>query len=1303
MHLLPLRLEKGWYSFFDISMGTNGDSNSPKTSFLEGKNNSYNSLSDNDNTSSAHLEEKRASSYFPLQIDPIPPTTPAKNLCYNDRMQQQEIPAAKTRSERILETINKRAPPRIIRRILKCSFAYFISTLFSTIYPVAIQLGNVPFITSTGCLLCHPGRTMGAQFDATLTAALGAALAIIYGLAGVAAASTYNANYPDSYSGAAINCIFLVVGVFVAQLLRQIFPKLSIFSLQFMIVQLFTLTTSVNMKEIPMDLSSEFGFCLIIGNFISLIVNLFIWPETAVDGLGRALNQTLYDSKEMLDVIARQFFLDPKSDQIPAKTVDELTDKMHTGVSKVNTAYREAKYEASYAYSSSADLNQTRNALYRITKHLCILGETLKKQQNLIKNADIFTFRNDYSNSEDNEEEGNDGAGSSGGERSAETPDNQQGDLNHNFHTKRDSLRQSALEATARYWENGEFSTAPNGKDAETEGTLHTSNTTTSLPALGSKVNNDEEVNVHFEQSAFESKNSSSRAAKRLSQCSNISEKDKSKSNGKRKSHLSSIWSSFTDSPTTRRNSVDVSSEYASEGELDHSESNQISVSSFKSFLKQTGLSATKPKVPEKVGKKMGSKERRLLEIYLETLRDPLLSLVVECASVLDCVHDSLVDQLDLPYEDDANVSKNGVWRYILHVLKLKMIRNKDSKKKKRGADFLCNCAEKMRLQIIEFDHCERNRLKALYDLNIIHMKGNALNNEIREGLFLVFFFIFSMREIALELEEMAQNMRDLQMKTQTEINSNPNQTKKRKKFYMPQITIQTWRKWVHSNSHQNVKDRGGYTYHYLYSNMPRESAPKNALDEYELTQYKKNDNSSIASSMSSDVRGEEHNPGDNATLKKRETATGNLGDKDDRAFELESGIPVNEKNQEKKVPPLLRFRYKLWLCVRYVQGYDFKFALKMCFAVGILTLPVYIPGYYEWYNAIRGQWAALTVIMVMSPTSGGTLSSGLWRLVGTLVGAFTAWAIMEIDDSTAYLLSGFSFFFALPSFYIHFSTSYSKVAIIVLTTYIVIGFGQYLTPNYYETISERVWLRTATLVVGLVTALILNWMVWPFIARDAVRKNLGSTIGDLGDYYSYVMGTFLYHDEMVPPTEGDYKKAIKIEKKMEKILDTCNELLKLTDHEPRLKGPFPKEFYRSILASTHSLLDCMISLRVALMKMTPEVKKAVRNLDKNRHRRDMVASILLHFYTLSSSLKAKIPLPSYMPSARNARAKLLRHRHHEDRPEMLLRYGNLTWSAMACATEEIIDELEHLTDLVRFIVGESKFSYMARRLEDPE
>lgn len=135
--------------------------------------------------------------------------------------------------------------------------------------------------------------------------------------------------------------------------------------------------------------------------------------------------------------------------------------------------------------------------------------------------------------------------------------------------------------------------------------------------------------------------------------------------------------------------------------------------------------------------------------------------------------------------------------------------------------------------------------------------------------------------------------------------------------------------------------------------------------------------------------------------------------------------------------------------------------------------------------------------------------------------------------------------------------------------------------------------------------------MVWPFIAREAIRKTLACTIGDLGDYFSYVMGTFLYHDEGLFPTDDEFKEAGKMERKLGKMLNTCNVLLELTDHEPRLKGPFPKEFYREMLISSHNLLDRMMSLRIILIKMSPSVKKTVRGLDIYHYRRDMVSCML--------------------------------------------------------------------------------------------
>lgn len=193
----------------------------------------------------------------------------------------------RTKKEAFLAYIQKKASARIIRRILKCTIAFFISTLFSTVHPIARALGQAPFIVSSGCLLSHPGRTVGSQLDATITSTLGAVSAIVYGLAGVAAATSYNAKHPDSHAGAIINCMFLVVGVFAAQTLRQKFPKLFFFSLQFMIVILFTMVYSVGLTEIPLTLSTQFGLPFLIGSFVSLFINLVLWPETAMDGLGK--------------------------------------------------------------------------------------------------------------------------------------------------------------------------------------------------------------------------------------------------------------------------------------------------------------------------------------------------------------------------------------------------------------------------------------------------------------------------------------------------------------------------------------------------------------------------------------------------------------------------------------------------------------------------------------------------------------------------------------------------------------------------------------------------------------------------------------------------------------------------------------------------------------------------------------------------------------------------------------------------------------------------------------------------------
>jgi len=246
-------------------------------------------------------------------------------------------------------------------------------------------------------------------------------------------------------------------------------------------------------------------------------------------------------------------------------------------------------------------------------------------------------------------------------------------------------------------------------------------------------------------------------------------------------------------------------------------------------------------------------------------------------------------------------------------------------------------------------------------------MRGERLDLGIRDELFLVFFFIFTMREVASNLEQMAAEMRKLQEKTLAQMKTN-SKHKKKKKLYMPQITTQTWKKWFYSNSYQEVQDHGGYSFGYLQHNMPTNVGQRDLEEEYKLSQLSTNrNNSNIATVAADDISIASSNNANvsyEPTTKRRRRRSIKRRTADDAIIltELEAGSPLSANANLAKPPLLLRLRYRLWLILRYLQNYEFRFALKLSAAVGILTIPAWLPDYQLWFAAIRGQWAALTV-----------------------------------------------------------------------------------------------------------------------------------------------------------------------------------------------------------------------------------------------------------------------------------------------------------------------------------------------------
>ncbi|KAI9307758.1 hypothetical protein BJ944DRAFT_254843 [Cunninghamella echinulata] len=1227
---------------------------------------------------------------------------------------------------------------------------------------------------------------MGAQIDATVTTILGLILAILWAWASLGASTTYNANHITTHYqdpiGKVIPGLFLFIGVFLVQLIRQLFPKFNFFTLQFIIVQTFVLTNNVFATTFDIYSPLIYAFPLFLGAMVSLIVNLFIWPETALDGLGRAFQETLIASHDMLQMISHQFFLDPSTEPVSDDVVDSVAAKMRLGLTKVKGAYREAKYEVSYSYVRPQEVGDIKKSIERFTKHLDILGGCLKSERELFEGAlaalerELSETSNNNSDFSDTLSSTNSDSSDSNSSSSSEYSDDDDDDTCDGRH--------SYANSTLDHEENNSHTPHREQDDSSSDDNMNphhrhlkkitNRHTFSGLDAdlLRAALRSTNE----FSQPGGKYKSSSSRHHSPKSGTSRAHSRTTSRTNSRNNSRTNSRANS-------RRNSL--------EDEQHFMEENQKSINSIKSFLSlpkklsnyQHDPLSTKPKksqssekkrkikkqkkkknnssghhkkkvkylgapcVPKKGNKQVDYSDRHLLMIYLQSLRDPLMVLANECSKVLQCSCKRLSIELDVDYHDSTSTTTTKTFvNYFRHLLKLKPkdnneATNTNTKKEDEIDDktktpcqpeiYKCECKNIMHKAIKRFDIAEKKCMDDLYVYKEQRAQAGTLDLGMREELFLVFFFIFTLREAANELEIMSSEMDTLRHHSHLSMVNG----KRRKHLYMPTMTYKWWKKWAKRNNHQSTKDKGGQTLSTLLQHMPdgyqanqviedeyrltrltsarniklelsrRQSVSVNSnnnnlshttastspqitkiptntssvISDISLTQYPnaltQRRRSSITTNPSNDHH--YHRPDINETITREKTKK----IKHDEEWDLNGPNDRQIKEDHlQKLPFMIRFRYKLWKSLQFTKNYDFKFSLKMAAAVLILSLPAFFPSSASWYQSVRGQWSVMTVMAIMNPTSGGTLAASGWRIVGTFVGALVGWAALEIGGSTPspYILGLFSILLAIPFYYIHLASTYNKVGTVVLIAYVVVALSPYAFPVDAE-----------------------ETVIWPFVARQAVRKAIPGVLDELADYFTYLMGTFLYHIPTAPPTEEDMKHSMKLENKIQTSIGACIVLLELADNEPRMRGPFPKAFYKAMINGLQDLLNRMIGIRIALFKMSPSTKKHICQHEYYVYRRDMIAAILLHFYTLSSALRSKSPLPIYMPSARAARARLLEHQQKVNNNERFVNFRNLSWFAVSCCTEEIISQLEYLTNLVRFIVGDVKYAQQAKRIDD--
>ncbi|KAI8370348.1 Fusaric acid resistance protein-like-domain-containing protein, partial [Radiomyces spectabilis] len=360
------------------------------------------------------------------------------------------------------------------------------------------------------------------------------------------------------------------------------------------------------------------------------------------------------------------------------------------------------------------------------------------------------------------------------------------------------------------------------------------------------------------------------------------------------------------------------------------------------------------------------------------------------------------------------------------------------------------------------------------------------------------------------------------------------------------------------------------------------------------------------------------------------------------------------------------RFFIRLWWFLSLFKTQKIRYATKATVATILLAVPAFLEFSGAWFREWRMEWALITLMVVMTPTVGGTNQVAVYRIFSTVLGCCSAMVLYLLFPGNMYILPLVTWLFSIPNFWIILNHKHGKFGQFTLLAYNLVMLNKY---NDREADSIEVWRlalqRCLAILVGVLFGLVATAYIWPYEARVELRKGLSDFLLRLGWLYQELVSIYsrkpharrsffllvdinAYAPEMKElPLEEQRRIVTRIfmdlELGLQRTLLDLHALLAQTPNEPRLKGAFPVDTYREMLRSCQNIVDKFLSIRTIILKDAwfDEVQRDFI-APISQENREMIGNVLLYFYLLASALRLKTPLPPYLPPARKAWQSLI-------------------------------------------------------------
>ncbi|KAI1451272.1 hypothetical protein F4805DRAFT_463968 [Annulohypoxylon moriforme] len=335
--------------------------------------------------------------------------------------------------------------------------------------------------------------------------------------------------------------------------------------------------------------------------------------------------------------------------------------------------------------------------------------------------------------------------------------------------------------------------------------------------------------------------------------------------------------------------------------------------------------------------------------------------------------------------------------------------------------------------------------------------------------------------------------------------------------------------------------------------------------------------------------------------------------------------------------------RHKIWGFLHRLQGFETRFGLKTAAITSLLSIPAWLPEAHGWWDGYEVWWAVVMAWLMMGPRTGGNIQDLFTRALCAVLGSLWAGLSYAAGNGNPYVIAVFAVIFMLPMIYRYTQSAHPRSGLVGCISFTVVSLSEIAAQGKPSpaTIAAT---HGVAMVVGVVASVVVNWVLWPFVARHDLRKAVASMMFYCSIVYRSIVSRYVYYEEGDEPTKEDIRSSEILEGRLREGFVRLRQLLGLTRHEIRLRAPFDPLPYSALIDACERFFEYIVTARQASLFYHPHFIRDNTDFAAALlgHRRDAIATILTNLYVLSGALRADRKVPRYLPSAAATRKQLL-------------------------------------------------------------